>query len=281
MPLYSKQIQNRTMLTVVFHEMTIPFTVQVIVAQPSTRANRLVLKQSSAIHDYMKHIDRVFSPFREDSELTAFNQGSLMFENTSQDFQTVYAISSWAEEKTNHLFSADYLGTQQYDPTGLVKGWAIEQAAKHFLFALLAEDDFIAANLIGGGDMQFATRPGSDWVWQLAIADPFDTKKIMAKLAMTSGAIASSGTVERGQHLINVAQHRAIGTQASDIISGSVISDSLAEADIWATAVTTTSISDHRWLKELDGSGMRISYGKIAERWQNNRIVDQKELIYA
>ncbi|WP_242824732.1 FAD:protein FMN transferase [Oenococcus kitaharae] len=269
------------MLTVVFQEMTIPFTIQVIITQPFARANRLVLEQAKVVHDYMKHIDQVFSPFRVDSELTAFNQDRLMFEKTSQDFQMVYAVSSWAEEKTQHLFSADYAGRQQYDPTGLVKGWAIEQAAKRFLFPLLAEDDFIAANLIGGGDMQFVTRPGSNWVWQLGIADPFDTRKVAAKLAMTSGAIASSGTVERGHHLVNIAQNRAIGTRTTDIISSSVISDSLTEADIWATAIATTSISDHSWLKAIDGSGMRISYGKIAERWQNNRIVDQKELIYA
>nr|WP_239643086.1 FAD:protein FMN transferase [Oenococcus oeni] len=194
-------------------------------------------------------------------------------------FQEVFALSIWAKEMTQGLFSANFVG--KYNPTGAVKGWAIEKAERIQLAPLLSDPNFVAVNLNGGGDMQFSSSDKHNWQWEIGIVNPFDNKKVISCFRMKNGAIATSGTSQRGEHLFNSSTGRAIPEKNFNVISSSVIGSELTYSDIWATAIATTTINDHSWLKRLSGSGLRISYNKKSERWLNHEIIDQKELIYA
>ncbi|ABJ56445.1 FAD:protein FMN transferase [Oenococcus oeni] len=279
MKIYKKNIDHYIMLSFEINEMNIPFTGQIVVKEDDEVTREVILGRAKKIHEWLVLVDHIFSPFRTNSELTLYNHRKIEMTGTNLLFQEVFALSIWAKEMTQGLFSANFVG--KYNPTGAVKGWAIEKAERIQLEPLLSDPNFVAVNLNGGGDMQFSSSDKHNWQWEIGIVNPFDNKKVISCFRMKNGAIATSGTSQRGEHLFNSSTGRAIPEKNFNVISSSVIGSELTYSDIWATAIATTTINDHSWLKRLSGSGLRISYNKKSERWLNHEIIDQKELIYA
>ncbi len=279
MKIYKKNIDHYIMLSFEINEMNIPFTGQIVVKEDDEVTREVILGRAKKIHEWLVLVDHIFSPFRTNSELTLYNHRKIEMTGTNLLFQEVFALSIWAKEMTQGLFSANFVG--KYNPTGAVKGWAIEKAERIQLEPLLSDPNFVAVNLNGGGDMQFSSSDKHNWQWEIGIVNPFDNKKVISCFRMKNGAIATSGTSQRGEHLFNSSTGRAIPEKNFNVISSSVIGSELTYSDIWATAIATTTINDHSWLKRLSGSGLRISYNKKSERWLNHKIIDQKELIYA
>lgn len=279
MKIYKKNIDHYIMLSFEINEMNIPFTGQIVVKEDDEVTREVILGRAKKIHEWLVLVDHIFSPFRTNSELTLYNHRKIEMTGTNLLFQEVFALSIWAKEMTQGLFSANFVG--KYNPTGAVKGWAIEKAERIQLAPLLSYPNFVAVNLNGGGDMQFSSSDKHNWQWEIGIVNPFDNKKVISCFRMKNGAIATSGTSQRGEHLFNSSTGRAIPEKNFNVISSSVIGSELTYSDIWATAIATTTINDHSWLKRLSGSGLRISYNKKSERWLNHEIIDQKELIYA
>ncbi|EJO04187.1 FAD:protein FMN transferase [Oenococcus oeni] len=279
MKIYKKNIDYYIMLSFEINEMNIPFTGQIVVKEDDEVTREVILGRAKKIHEWLVLVDHIFSPFRTNSELTLYNHRKIEMTGTNLLFQEVFALSIWAKEMTQGLFSANFVG--KYNPTGAVKGWAIEKAERIQLAPLLSDPNFVAVNLNGGGDMQFSSSDKHNWQWEIGIVNPFDNKKVISCFRMKNGAIATSGTSQRGEHLFNSSTGRAIPEKNFNVISSSVIGSELTYSDIWATAIATTTINDHSWLKRLSGSGLRISYNKKSERWLNHEIIDQKELIYA
>ncbi|SYW12730.1 putative Membrane-associated lipoprotein involved in thiamine biosynthesis [Oenococcus oeni] len=279
MKIYKKNIDHYIMLSFEINEMNIPFTGQIVVKEDDEVTREVILGRAKKIHEWLVLVDHIFSPFRTNSELTLYNHRKIEMTGTNLLFQEVFALSIWAKEMTQGLFSANFVG--KYNPTGAVKGWAIEKAERIQLAPLLSDPNFVAVNLNGGDDMQFSSSDKHNWQWEIGIVNPFDNKKVISCFRMKNGAIATSGTSQRGEHLFNSSTGRAIPEKNFNVISSSVIGSELTYSDIWATAIATTTINDHSWLKRLSGSGLRISYNKKSERWLNHEIIDQKELIYA
>ncbi|MHA5104348.1 FAD:protein FMN transferase [Oenococcus oeni] len=279
MKIYKKNIDHYIMLSFEINEMNIPFTGQIVVKEDDEVTREVILGRAKKIHEWLVLVDHIFSPFRTNSELTLYNHRKIEMTGTNLLFQEVFALSIWAKEMTQGLFSANFVG--KYNPTGAVKGWAIEKAERIQLAPLLSDPNFVAVNLNGGGDMQFSSSDKHNWQWEIGIVNPFDNKKVISCFRMKNGAIATSGTSQRGEHLFNSSTGRAIPEKNFNVVSSSVIGSELTYSDIWATAIATTTINDHSWLKRLSGSGLRISYNKKSERWLNHEIIDQKELIYA
>lgn len=279
MKIYKKNIDHYIMLSFEINEMNIPFTGQIVVKEDDEVTREVILGRAKKIHEWLVLVDHIFSPFRTNSELTLYNHQKIEMTGTNLLFQEVFALSIWAKEMTQGLFSANFVG--KYNPTGAVKGWAIEKAERIQLEPLLSDPNFVAVNLNGGGDMQFSSSDKHNWQWEIGIVNPFDNKKVISCFRMKNGAIATSGTSQRGEHLFNSSTGCTIPEKNFNVISSSVIGSELTYYDIWATAIATTTINDHSWLKRLSGSGLRISYNKKSERWLNHEIIDQKELIYA
>ena len=113
------------------------------------------------------------------------------------------------------------------DPTGLVKGWAVEQA-----LAVLRKAGLEAAMINGGGDIAVFGTPAPGQSWRIGIRHPWRADALAAIIDVTA-AIATSGSYERGAHLIDP----STGQPASRAASATVIGPSLATADALATAV--------------------------------------------
>jgi FAD:protein FMN transferase len=114
------------------------------------------------------------------------------------------------------------------DPSGLVKGWAIERACA-LLLARGRTNFFVDA----GGDVQAMGRNGDGQPWRVGIRNPFKRDEQVKVLAISNRGVATSGTAIRGQHIYNPMQP---GFFFTDLVCLTVIGPSIYDADRFATA---------------------------------------------
>jgi thiamine biosynthesis lipoprotein len=143
---------------------------------------------------------------------------------------------------TDGYFSATANG--HLDPSGLVKGWAVERISD-----LLSEAGSHHHVVNGGGDIQTVgtTRAGSPW--RVGIADPFDRNQTLTTVAVSGLGVATSGTAERGHHVINP----RTGRPALHLASVTVISPGITRADVLATTAVARGLDALEWLDSVPG----------------------------
>lgn len=217
----------------------------------------------------LREMDRIFSTYRADSDISRIRAGSLTVEEADPLVALVRRACDRAEVVTGGLFSAHWRGG--FDPTGYVKGWAVERAFNRWLRTLLGLD-VIAVGMNAGGDMQLATRPDADWRWRVGIADPSRPGMLLATTELTDGAVATSGTAERGAHIRDPRSAKPPTTGAA---SATVIADRLSDADVWATAAVVAGINDLGWVaRARHTSGLVVGYDGRIRRWAAGDEVD-------
>ncbi len=180
-----------------------------------------------ATFSYFDAVDRRFSTYKDDSEIAAINQGRLGEKDYSAEMREVLALAEQTRRETDGYFDIrTTAGT--LDPSGIVKGWAIRNAA-----ALVARsgagDYFVDA----GGDIQAAGRNADGGEWRVGIRNPFDQAQIIKVVEPRGKGIATSGTSIRGQHIYDP---HARGTAIEEIVALTVIGPDVLEADRFATA---------------------------------------------
>jgi thiamine biosynthesis lipoprotein len=156
------------------------------------------------------------------------------------DIEEVLGLCLTATEYTNGYFSAFPYG--KLDPTGLVKAWAI-QGASEVLRA--AGSRHHAVN--GGGDVQM-TGDDSSAPWRVGIVDPSSRERLIAVAVCQRGGVATSGTAERGHHIVNPRD----GQRAQHFASVSITAPTVLEADVLATAAFARGPSAVDWIGRLD-----------------------------
>lgn len=182
-----------------------------------------------AAYDELRAIDRLFSPYRPDSDVRRIDRGDLTVGAAHPLVGEVAALCDTARALTGGAFDAwrsDGDGRLRFDPTGLVKGWAVQRAADHLAAGL---DCDVSVN--AGGDI--AVRPGLEGrPWRIGIEDPRDVSRVIAAVPLVAGGVATSGTAHRGRHLVDPRSGRAV----DEVLSVTVVGSSLLWADALATA---------------------------------------------
>ncbi len=175
----------------------------------------------NAIDQGVKRISEAeerFSTWIRESELSRFRRGEV--QEPSDDFEEVMLLSYRALEVTGGYFDPWTL-PGGYDPTGLVKGWAIEKALE-----LLANLGVEVGGINGGGDV--ALLPG--WKQEVGVQHPRNREALCGVLEVES-AVATSGIYERGVHINN-----PLGEKIA-AVSATVVGEELWLCDVFATAL--------------------------------------------
>ena len=140
---------------------------------------------------WLHQVDRTFSTYRADSEISRLARGELQLSDCGPDVRAVIARCRTLADETDGYFSA--WATGSLDPSGYVKGWAIERASEMLIAAGSANH---CVN--GGGDVQCAGRAEPGRPWQVGIADPLRPGELAGVFSGDAIAVATSGTAERG-----------------------------------------------------------------------------------
>jgi len=189
---------------------------------------------------WLRHVDEVFSTFRPGSQISRLAAGTLTPAACSPEVREVFGLCQAAERRSAGWFSARYAGG--FDPTGLVKGWAVERAA-----AMVSSTGAEAVCVNGGGDVQVRGGP-----WWIGVSHPL-RKNELAAVVHTAGeqlAVATSGPAERGCHIIDPRTGRP---PARALASLTVVCRGLGEADADATAGYAMGERARAWLAALPG----------------------------
>jgi thiamine biosynthesis lipoprotein len=191
---------------------------------------------------WLRLVDATFSTYRDDSEIRRLDRGELAVAGCRPEVDEVLTRCMALERETRGYFSVRPAG--RLDPSGLVKGWAVDGAAER-LSAAGARSFCIDA----GGDVVARGRPAPDRPWRVGVRHPEDHGRLAAVLAVEDLAVATSGAYERGAHIID--PHT--GRPPEGLLSVTVVGPDLATADAYATAAFAMGQDGPGWTATLDG----------------------------
>ena len=255
--------------TYVLKRMNMPFTI-IFVRDSFDEILVDALNQIvNEIDKYLQNVEEKFSPFLSESLVSRHTD---LGEELQDDFfdieyQEVYSRSIIAKKETHGLFDPFFDG--KYNPTGFVKGWAIENAFMKYIKPLIDNNILEAGAINGAGDMQVGTRLDSNFSWKIGIENPEDKEKIIAKYSIKNGAVATSGLSKKGQHIksdndINHVQVTVVGTYLSDV-------DVLATAGVVANEKIWREIVENKLL-----TGILLTKEGIKRVFEEGKITDVK-----
>lgn len=194
----------------------------------------------------LTEVDRVFSLYKGDSAVSLLARGEATWDRVAPVVREVAERCVAARDLTGGLFDAEVPGGM-WDPSGLVKGWAVERAGQW-----LREVVDVDWCLNAGGDV-LVVCPSNE-PFTVGIQDPRDPGTVVASVSRTGGAVATSGTAARGAHLYDPRTGRPA---VSRWLSVSVTGPSLEYADVLATAAF---VAGDDWptmlLPEYEGLGI-------------------------
>jgi thiamine biosynthesis lipoprotein len=231
----------------------------------------------AAVFDYFTYIDRTFSTYKPESEMMRINRGELPENEWSDDMRIVLMLSEETKQATGGFFDirkpGNDGGDKLLDPSGLVKGWAIWNAA-----GILRDRGFSNFYVDAGGDIQTSGMNNAGEPWSIGIKNPLKSpargeadeiiKVVYAPLGESDqgGAsgqggigVATSGTYIRGKHIYNPKTGAAAGNtaggdtgvDAGEIVSLTVIGPNIYEADRFATAAFAMGSAGIHFLEAL------------------------------
>jgi thiamine biosynthesis lipoprotein len=182
---------------------------------------------AEAVFAYFDEVDRRFSTYRDDSEISSINRGELAVGQASGEMREILRLAEETKRETNGFFDIkDPRG--HLDPSGLVKGWAIREAAR-----LLERRGLHNFYVDVGGDVEVRGLNAEGKPWQVGIRNPLKRDEIVKVLALSNCGIATSGAYLRGAHIYDPHAKKAA---VSSVASVTVIGTDVYEADRFATA---------------------------------------------
>lgn len=192
---------------------------------------------------HLHRVDAVFSTYRPDSHISRLDRGEIRLDDCPPEVHEVLSLCAQATHDSDGWFSIVPAGT--LDPCGLVKGWATETASQ-----LLYDAGAHHTCVNGGGDLQLRGQAAPGTPWRIGIAHPLLPDKLATVItARHDLAIATSGTAERGAHIVD--PHS--GAPAATFASLTLLGPRLTFTDAYATAAFARGARAQEWVTTLDG----------------------------
>jgi thiamine biosynthesis lipoprotein len=200
---------------------------------------------------WLHWVDLTFSTYQVGSEVNRFDRGELAVTECSAELRHILNLCNEFRTATGGFFDA--WATARFDPSGVVKGWSIEQAS-----SILVAAGFPDHAIDGGGDVRLRGSSGTGRSWQVGVRHPQQREAYSAVLSLAGGAVATSGTYERGSHVFNP----FTGRPATELVSVTVVGPELTTTDAYATAALAMGADAPGWLAHLHGYEAQVVGGQ-------------------
>ncbi len=204
----------------------------------------------------LRSADAVFSTWIKDSPMSRLRRGEIGPEEAPPEVADVLEMCAVARELSGGWFDP-WAMPGGVDPTGYVKGWAAQRA-----LAELASNGVSGAMVNAAGDIASVGGPDRSKPFRIGIVEPLSPGDLACVVELT-GAIATSGSYERGNHLIDPRTRRPTTRVASASVSG----PDLGLADALATALVVAGEEGLVWFDALDGYQAFVVLFDGTRRW--------------
>jgi thiamine biosynthesis lipoprotein len=193
------------------------------------------------VREFALHVDDVFSTYKPDSVISKLRRREISIESVSDEVKDVWNRCAFAREITEGAFDP-WAVEGGFDPSGLVKGWAADKCAE-----IMLESGAKHVQINAAGDLSL--RGGQNVVpWSIGVVNPENRQEIVQVFNILDGAIATSGTYERGAHILD--PHT--GLIAIGARSATVIGPDGALTDALATALMVEGRDGAMWFSHPD-----------------------------
>jgi len=245
---------NQTLLKNEINQMNMNVVIKLVALSSSTEIMKQMKVLTERVSEHLQEIDKMFSPFRYDSQVSKFQRGDQTPLTSSNEFKEIYNSAVLSQQMTNGIYRPYFAG--RFDPSEIVRNWAIEQVFNDELKPLLKNPEIVAVYLSGDDNAKFATKQGADFRWQIDITEPKNEADVITTYYLQNGAIATDKNNDK---------------------QTTVIRSSLIEAGIWALVGVEASVDEFMpFVAHYNLTG--IAVGTNILNFNLGSIIDNKNL---
>ncbi len=210
------------------------------IAAPARLPRRTIGEALAAAVAELRAVDAALSPFHPRSLVSSVRRGELSPKSYPPPLVDIMQRCGALRAATDGWFDA-WAVPGGFDPSGLVKGWAIDRAA--VLLRAAGIDDYA---ITAGGDWLVRGTGPRGGAWRVGVADPDNPLRVLATVELTDGAVATSGY---GGLIIDPHTGTPVGSRGP----ATVVGPTLAAADGFATALYAAGEAGLSWFPTADG----------------------------
>ena len=203
--------------------------------------------------EFCENVDRDFSTYKDGSWVTRLRRGVVAIEDCPDDVRAVWDLCVVAKDLSDGAFDP-WAVEGGFDPSGLVKGWAADRCADMLVAAGVPHVQVNAAGDLALRGGWFDSASEEIKPWSIGVVNPTNTLEVVRVYEITDGAIATSGTYERGAHI----HDPQTGMIAIGAASATVVGPLGWLCDAMATAVMVGGDDSAKWFGQPELQGYQV-----------------------
>lgn len=201
--------------------------------------------------DWLRHVDTTFSTHRTASPISRFGLGEITIDELlggdhGDEIAEVLLLCERFHDESDGVFDVTAVPApngSSFDPSGLVKGWSLERAAR-----ILERHGARNFTINGGGDIAVRGEERSGVAWSIGVRHPHERDHFAAILALRGPrAVATSATYERGAHIVDPRS----GEPTAIVASTTIVGTDLTVVDACATTAFVMGVEGLEWLMDV------------------------------
>ncbi|HEY6593504.1 MAG TPA: FAD:protein FMN transferase [Asanoa sp.] len=217
-------------------------TFSLTLVTPGTMSRRAVSEALADAVAELRAVDLTYSPLRRGSLVSKLRRGEVAVDAYPPLVELVERCDAM-RAATDGWFDA-WAAPGGFDPSALVKGWAVERAATRIRAAGVAD-----YAVVSGGDLTVRGKAPHGGPWRVAVHHPYDGRRPPAVVELTAGAIGTSGVTGRRGHVVDPHSGEVVNRVAAATVTG----PDLATADAYATALYAAGPAGLAWFPTAEG----------------------------